>query len=194
MEKARWQDKYASKLVPGKTALRHVQPGQRVFIGTGCAEPQSLVRALTEVAGNIPDTEIIHTLTLGVAPHTDVKFSDTFRHNAFFVGPNTRDAVADGRADYTPIFLSELPQLFRTGAIPIDVALIQVTPPDEHGYCSLGVSVDIVKAAAEHADIVVAEVNEMTPRVLGDSFVHVSQIDYLVENNEPLLEVDFTRA
>ncbi len=192
MTDPKWQERFRDKLVPAKTALRHVQPGHRVFIGTGCGEPQSLVRALVECAGNIPDTEIIHTLTLGVAPHTDVKYNDVFRHNAFFVGPNTRDAVSEGRADYTPIFLSELPRLFQVGAIPIDVALIQVAPPDEHGYCSLGVSVDIVKAAAEHADIVVAEVNAQTPRVLGDSFVHLSQIDYLVEHDEPLLEVDFT--
>ncbi len=187
-----WQERYRDKLATPKTALRNVKPGQRVFIGTGCGEPQSLVRALAEVAGYIQDTEIVHTLTLGVAPHTEVRFSDVFRHNAFFVGPNTREAVAEGRADYTPIFLSELPKLLRVGAIPIDVALIQVAPPDEHGYCSLGVSVDVVKAAAEVADIVVAEVNRQTPRVLGDSFIHIDQIHYLIEHDEPLLETDYT--
>jgi len=183
-----WQDRYNTKVTTAKAAVRNVRPGYRVFIGTGCGEPQSLVRALTEIAGHIPDTEIIHTLTLGVAPHTETQFSDIFRHNAFFVGPNTRQAVAEGRADYTPIFLSELPALFRKGIMPIDVALIQVTPPDEHGYCSLGVSVDIVKAAAETARLVVAEVNSHTPRTLGDSFLHVDDIDFLVPHDEPLLE------
>lgn len=183
-----WQEKYRSKIRTARDSVRNVRPGHRVFIGTGCGEPQSLVRALAEAAGHIPDTEIIHTLTLGVAPHTDVEFSDIFRHNAFFVGPNTREAVSEGRADYTPIFLSELPDLFRTGTIPIDVALIQVTPPDEHGFCSLGVSVDIVKPAAESARLVVAEVNSYVPRTLGDSFVHVDDIDFLVPHDEPLLE------
>lgn len=185
---ADWQQKYQGKITTARAAVRNVRPGHRVFIGTGCGEPQSLVRALTEIAGHIPDTEIIHTLTLGVAPHTDVQFSDIFRHNAFFVGVNTRQAVSEGRADYTPIFLSELPALFRTGTIPIDVALIQVTPPDEHGFCSLGVSVDIVKPAAENARMVVAEVNACVPRTLGDSFLHVDEIDFLVPHDEPLLE------
>ncbi len=183
-----WQEKYRSKIRTARDSVRNVRPGHRVFIGTGCGEPQSLVRALAEAAGHIPDTEIIHTLTLGVAPHTDVEFSDIFRHNAFFVGPNTRRAVSEGRADYTPIFLSELPDLFRTGTIPIDVALIQVTPPDEHGFCSLGVSVDIVKPAAESARLVAAEVNSYVPRTLGDSFVHINDIDFLVPHDEPLLE------
>ncbi|MBU1700000.1 MAG: GNAT family N-acetyltransferase [Candidatus Eisenbacteria bacterium] len=189
----RWKEAYDAKITTARAAMKYVRPGQRIFIGTGCGEPQSLVRALAAAAGDIPDTEILHTLTLGVAPHTDVEYSDIFRHNAFFVGPNTREAVNEGRADYTPIFLSLLPKLFKSGAVPIDVALIQVTPPDEHGYCSLGVSVDIVKAAAQVADIVVAEVNKQTPRVLGDSFIHVDKIHHFVENDEPLLEIDYSK-
>ncbi|MBD3333900.1 MAG: GNAT family N-acetyltransferase [Candidatus Eisenbacteria bacterium] len=193
MAQRHWSYDYRSKIVSPAEAVKVVKPGMRVFIGTGCGEPQSLVRAVAAASAEIPDTEILHTLTLGVAPHTDVKYTDIFRHNAFFVGPNTRDAVNEGRADYTPIFLSQLPGLFKKGAIPVDIALIQVTPPDEHGYCSLGVSVDIVKAAAQVADIVVAEMNKQTPRVLGDSFIHINNIHHIVEHDEALLEIDYTK-
>ena len=124
----------------------------------------------------------------GIAPYTDEKFDTNFRHNALFIGSSTRAAIKEGRADYTPIFLSEIPLLMQRGSMPIDVALITVSPPDNNGYVSLGISVDITKTAAEVASYVVAEVNPNMPRTLGDSFLHVSEIDAFVENDIPLLE------
>ncbi len=139
-------------------------------------------------APELADTQITHILTLGVAPYADPKLKDGFRHNALFIGPNVRDAVAEGRADFTPVFLSEVPRLFKRGKLPIDVALIQVSPPDEHGYCSYGVSVDVTKAAAESACHVVAEVNPNMPRTLGDCFIHINDIHELVPSDMPILE------
>lgn len=181
-------ERYRNKTVSAEAAVARIRRGQRVFIGSGCAEPQLLVRALGQRAPDLADNPVIHIMTLGVAPYVDEKLGSAFRHNAFFIGPNTRGAIAEGRADYTPMFLSEIPRLFRTGKLPIDVALIQVAPPDEHGFCSYGVSVDIVKSGAESARLVVAEVNPRMPRTLGDSFIHASRIDLMVESNEPILE------
>ncbi|HLE54908.1 MAG TPA: GNAT family N-acetyltransferase, partial [Thermoplasmata archaeon] len=152
------------------------------------AEPQRLVEALVARANSVFGTEIMHIMTLGIAPYTEPKWGDNFRHNALFIGPNVREAVQEGRADYTPIFLSEIPRLFETGRVPIDVALIQVSPPDRHGYCSYGVSIDVVKPATEAASLVIAEVNEQMPRTLGDSFIHVDEIDFLVPVDYPILE------
>jgi acyl-CoA hydrolase/RimJ/RimL family protein N-acetyltransferase len=182
-----WKSRYASKLETPTQAVRRVRHGSRVFVGSGAGEPQSLVRALA-ARENLDDTEIVHIMTLGVAPYAEAHFDQRFRHNAFFIGTNTREAVAEGRADYTPIFLSEVPRLFRTGRIVIDVALIQVSEPDEHGYCSYGVSTDIVKSATESAKIVIAEVNSQAPRTLGDCFIHVRDIDALVACDDPILE------
>jgi acyl-CoA hydrolase/RimJ/RimL family protein N-acetyltransferase len=134
------------------------------------------------------DAEILHVWTLGVAPYNDEKLKNNFRQNSFFISHLTRKAVNEGTADYTPIFLSEVPDLFRRRQIHVDVALVQVSPPDEHGFCSLGVSVDITRAAVENADLVIAQVNKQTPRVHGDTFIHVSRIDYLVPHDEPTLE------
>ena len=184
-----WRKRYSSKVVSAHDAVSGIRRGQRVFIGSGAAEPQSLVSALAERGGELADNQIIHIRTLGVAPYTESKFSDKFRYNTFFIGDNVRDAVSQGLADYTPIFLSEVPNLFYRGRAPMDVALIQVTPPDEHGFCSYGVSVDIVKSAAETAKQVVAEVNPRMPRTLGDSFIHVDRIHMLVENDVPILEM-----
>jgi acyl-CoA hydrolase/GNAT superfamily N-acetyltransferase len=185
-ERESWRERYRQRLVDAATAVRSIRRGQRVFVGSGAAEPQALVRALAERAHELTDTEIYHAMTLGVAPYTEARFERNFRHNAFFIGANTRKAIQEGRADYTPVFLSEIPKLFRTRRIPLDAALISVSPPDEHGYCSYGVSVDIVKAAAESAGTVVAEVNRRMPRTLGDSFIHVSRIDLFVESDAPL--------
>ncbi len=193
----RWILELMKKRYPGKFAseekiFSHVHRGDRIFIGTGCGEPQYLVRALIQYAKSHPkaffDTEVFHVWTLGVAPYTDEKFKDNFRHNSFFVGNNTRDAVNKGFADYTPIFLSEVPDLLRRRIVPVDVALIQTSPPDNHGYMSLGVSVDIVKAAAENAAVVIAQVNAQMPRVLGDSFIHIDDVEYIIPYDEPLLE------
>lgn len=183
-----WQSRYEGKLTDADRAVRVVKRGQRVFVGSGAAEPQALVAALTRRGSELADTEIVHILTLGAAPYTDEQFQGSFRHNAFFIGPNVRGAVAAGNADYTPIFLSEIPRLFRTRRVPLDVALIQVSPPDEHGFCSYGVSVDVVKSAAESAEVVIAEVNPLMPRTLGDSFIHASHITHFVDNESALLE------
>jgi len=183
-----WQEKYQSKLTTPRDAVKKVKSGQRVFIGSGAAEPQLLVKALADRGPELADTQITHILTLGVAPYADPKLEDGFRHNALFIGPNVREAVAEGRADFTPVFLSEVPRLFRRGKLPIDVALIQVSPPDEHGYCSYGVSVDVTKAATESAFHVVAEVNPNMPRTLGDCFIHINNIHELVPSDMPILE------
>jgi acyl-CoA hydrolase/GNAT superfamily N-acetyltransferase len=168
--------------------MKHIRPGNRVFMGSACGEPQELVRALVQAGGNLSDTELVQVLTLGVAPYADPKYSSSFRANAFFIGNSLRNAVNEARADYTPVFLSKVSDLLQSRRIPIDVALIMVNPPDEHGFCSLGVSVDITKTAAEMAKIVIAQVNRHMPRTLGDCFLHVSQIEYFVEHDEPLLE------
>lgn len=184
-----WKSLYEKRLTTAEKAVAAIKSGRRVFVGSGGAEPQALVAALTERADRIADTQIVHILTLGIAPYAEARFQNAFRHNAFFIGPNVRGAVNEARADYTPIFLSEVPALFRRGQVPLDYALIQVSSPDEHGYCSLGVSVDVVRAAVDSARYVVAEVNTQTPRTLGDSFVHVSQINAFVESDLPLLEL-----
>ncbi|KAA3605677.1 MAG: GNAT family N-acetyltransferase [Planctomycetota bacterium] len=183
-----WQERFHRKLRSPAQAMAMIGRGQRVFIGSGAAEPQILVKALAARSGHLADNQIVHIMTLGIAPYVEPQLNEGFRHNAFFIGPNVREAVAEGRADYTPIFLSELPRLFREGRVPIDVALIQVSPPDEHGYCSYGVSVDVVKAGAECARLVIAQVNRHMPRTLGDSFIHVDQIHALVEGDEAILE------
>jgi len=184
-----WRQRYADKLRSADDALHIVRSGHHIFVGSGAAAPQYLVERLTARADYLHAAEIVHIMTLGIAPYALPPVKESFRHNAFFVGPNVRDAVAAGEADYTPIFLSEVPRLFRSGRVPIDVALIQVTPPDEHGFCSLGVSVDIVKPAIECARVIIAEVNPRMPRTLGDSFIAADAIDTMVEHDSPLPEV-----
>jgi acyl-CoA hydrolase len=169
-------------------ALQQVRSGMRIFIGSGCATPQALVAALARRGPAVHDVEIVHILTFGEAPYAKPELLGHFRHNAFFIGPNVRSAVNDGLADYTPVFLSEIPRLFRRRELPLDVALVQVSPPDPHGYCSFGISVDVVKAAVESAAFVIAEVNPNLPRTLGDSFVHIRDLDALVQGDAPVLE------
>jgi acyl-CoA hydrolase len=184
---APWQERFADKIRSAEQAVAVVRPGHRVFVGSGAGEPQTLVEALSERPG-LSDTEIVHILTLGVATYAEPRFGDRFRHNAYFIGPNVREAVNQGRADYTPIFLSEIPRLFRSGRTVLDVAMISVSPPDRHGYCSYGVSTDIVKSAAESARLVIAEINEQMPRALGDCFIHVKDIGFVVPSDRPVLE------
>ncbi|MBM3316026.1 hypothetical protein FJY71_09395, partial [candidate division WOR-3 bacterium] len=177
---------WRARLTTADRALEVLKPGQRVFIGSACGTPQKLVQALADRP--IEDVEVVHLLTLGVAPYAQEALASRYRANAFFISANVRPAVWEGRADYTPIFLSEIPALLRSGRLPLDVALIHVTPPDEHGFCSFGVSVDITKPAAEAARLVIAEVNPRMPRTLGDSFIHVSRFAAIVENDAPLYE------
>jgi len=183
-----WVDRYRAKVRSAADAVAAIESGNHIFIGSGAAEPQRLVEALVKRAEQVFGAEIVHIMTLGLAPYVEPKWGDNFRHNALFIGPNVRDAVAHGRADYTPIFLSEIPRLFERGRVPIDVALIEVSPPDAHGYCSYGVSTDVVKPATEAAHMVIAEVNAQMPRALGDSFLHVDDIDFLVPVDYPILE------
>ena len=165
----------------------------RVFIGSGCATPQKLVAALAARSADAFDVEIIHILTFGAAPYAKHELLANFRHNAFFIGPNVRDAVNEGVADYTPIFLSEIPALFRRKQVHLDLALVQVSPPDTHGFCSFGVEVGLTKSAAESAKIIIAEVNRQMPRTLGDSFIHVSKLNYIVPVDYPIPEVLMTK-
>ncbi|KPK75593.1 MAG: 4-hydroxybutyrate CoA-transferase [Phycisphaerae bacterium SM23_30] len=184
-----WREKYKDIIATPDQAVRQIKPGNRVFIGTGCAQPLKLVQALADRSANLADIEVVHLLTFGEAPYAKKQYADIFRVNSLFIAANVRDVIQQGYGDYTPIFLSDIPRLFSSGQLPLDVALIQVGPPDTRGMCSLGVSVDIVKCGAENASLVIAEVNPQMPRTLGDSFVHLSDMDILVEVNEPLPEV-----
>ena len=184
--------RYPAKFVSETAVFSHIHPGDRIFIGTACGEPQYLVRALINYVNANPkaffDAEVMHVWTLGLAPYADEKFKRNFRHNSFFITDNTRDAVNTGLADYSSIFFSQIPSLFYRGMVKVDVALIQTSTPDAHGYVSLGISVDIVKAAVENARLVIAQINENMPRIHGDTFIHVNDIDYIIPFDEPLLE------
>ncbi|HDS30331.1 MAG TPA: 4-hydroxybutyrate CoA-transferase, partial [Firmicutes bacterium] len=158
-----WQKKYASMIATPEKAVEAIRPGQRVFIGTGCGQPEELVRALTARSKDLADTEIVHLLTIGDAPYAIQELSQNFRINSFFIAENVRDIIQKGLGDYTPIFLSDIPGLFESGQLPLDAALIQVSPPDDRGLVSLGISVDITKSAAENASIVIAQVNPQMP-------------------------------
>jgi len=190
MQEFDWKDKYKDKTGTLAAAMKLIKPGNSIFIGTGCAQPQRLVDALVEHSAHIYDAHIVHLLTMGTAPYADEKFREKFKMNSFFIAENVRDALKKGIGDYTPIFLSEIPGEFESGRIPIDVALITVTPPDVNGLCSLGVSVDIVKSAAANARFVVAQVNSHMPRTFGDSFLHVNSIDMLVPCDEDIISTD----
>ena len=183
-----WQEHYARMVSPAKKALKQVRSGQRVFIGTGCGEPTELVKALTERAGELSDVEIVQLFTKGDASYAQRKYADCFRLNSFFIGQNVRDMIQEGLGSYTPILLSNIPHLFNTGLLPIDVALIQTTPPNKHGKVSLGISVDIVKSAVENASLIIAQVNPQMPWTLGDSVIDIYDIDILVPADVPLIE------
>ncbi len=185
-----WKEKYSSLIGDARKAIKLIKPGNNIFIGTGCAQPQHLVEALIEHSAHIYDAHIIHLLTMGRAPYADEKFHDKFKMNTFFIADNVREAVASGVGDYTPIFLSEIPDEFDSGRLPIDIALISVSPPDANGLCSLGVSVDIIKSAAANAKYVVAQVNSCMPRVFGDSFIHVNSIDMMIPADEEIIALD----
>ncbi len=183
-----WQERYKDMIATPGHAVSHLRPGQRVFIGTGCGEPKELVKALTDRASKLADMEIIQLLTLGEAPYAHKELADCFLVNSFFVAENVRGLIQEGLGKYTPIFLSDIPRLFSSGQLPLDAALIQVTPPDERGRVSLGVSVDIVKSAAENASLVIAQVNPQMPRTLGDSFIDIYDLDFLVPADTPIFE------
>jgi acyl-CoA hydrolase/GNAT superfamily N-acetyltransferase len=186
--KKTWPEKFASE----EEIFSHIHAGDKIFIGTGCGEPQYLVQAMVNFVSNNPKAffgiELIHIWTLGTAPYLDDKFRDNFRIDSFFISEGTRKAINRGAADYTPISLSAIPGLFRREIIPIDLALIQTSPPDKHGYMSLGISVDVVKAATQKASLIVAQINSHMPRTQGDGFINIKDIDFIIHKDEPLLE------
>lgn len=184
-----WSESFRRVGVSADEALMAVQSGHRVLVGSGCAVPQELVEALCRRAKSLQGVEVCHLLTVGDAPYTSTELRGHMRHNAFFIGPNTRKQVQAGDADFTPVFLSEIPALLMDGRMPVDVALITVSPPDEHGFCSYGVSVDVAKPGAEAASFIIAEVNPRMPRTHGDAFVHIDRIHAVVNVDRPLPEL-----
>jgi acyl-CoA hydrolase/GNAT superfamily N-acetyltransferase len=184
----RWRQRYVDMITTPEDAVARIRPGQRVFLGTGCAQPQELVRALVARGPQLPDVQLVNLLVVGEVAYSYEDLARHFTLNAFFVSSRVRRLIQEGLGDYTPILASDIPRLFATGELPLDVALIHVSPPDERGLCSLGVSVDIVKSAAANAGLVIAQVNPQMPRTLGDSFIDVLDIDLLVPVDEPVLE------
>ena len=184
-----WEKEYVGKIRTADDALQYVQSGMRVYIQPGCAEPETLVEALMRRGPSVYDVEIVHMMTVGCAPYVAPEMVGHFRHNAMFIGSNVRDAINDGRADYTPIYLGEIEQLFESGAMPIDMALLQLSPPDSHGFCSFGVGVDTSLTAAKCARYVIGQINDQMPRTYGDSYIHVSKLNAIVESSRPLCEL-----
>jgi len=175
-----------SRFVSAEEAVSVVKSGSRVFIHSVAAAPRRLIEAMTARAPELRVVEIVSLHTEGSAPYAAPEMEKSFRVNALFVGANVRRAVEEGRADYLPVFLSEVPSLFRSGILPLDVAMVHVSPPDRHGFCSLGVSVDVSRAAVQSARTVIAQVNPRMPRTHGDGLIHVDQIDAMVEVDEPI--------
>lgn len=175
--------------VSSEEAVRIIESGNRVLIHGMAAAPQALIAAMAARAPELRNVEIVQLHTEGPAPYADPTMQESFRVNAFFIGPNLRKAVEEGRADFVPVFLSEVPALFKSGKLPVDVAMIQVSPPDRHGFCSLGVSVEATRAGMLSAKYVIAQVNRNMPRTLGDGLIHVSQIDACVEEDAPIPEI-----
>jgi len=185
-----WVDDYKKKLVTAEEAVSVVNSGDRVYISGNAATPYVLMKALAARKDKLKEVELVHVLLLGDDPLSKPEMEGHFRHNSLFVGPADRKAINEGRADYVPVFLHQIPLLFYSDQMPLDVAVLHVSPPDEHGFMSLGVEILASKAAAETAKIVIAQVNEKMPRVLGDSFLHVSRFHKLVEVCEPLPQLE----
>jgi len=183
-----WRNLYKNKLVTATEAVKAVKSGDRVVISHACSEPPTLVAALVDRAPELKNVEIVHMVAMGPAKYAQPGMEGSFRHNALFVGGSTRKAVGESRADYTPCFFSEIPRLFRGGLLPVDVALIQATPPDEDGFCSFGLSVDYTQPAAECAQLVICQMNNRLPRT-GGAKIHLDRLTYIVEKEEPLIEL-----
>ena len=181
-----------SKYVTAQEAVKVVKSNDRVYLQAAAAAPTVLANALTERASELKNVEICHLHTEGEARYANPELRESFHVNSFFIGANVRHTIKAGNGSYTPVFLSELPNLFRKNVLPLDVAFIHVSPPDSHGYCSLGVSVEATVAAIENAKTVIAQVNPQMPRTFGDGILHVSEIDYLVEVNVPIFSHEIT--
>ena len=184
-----WTDLYNRRVTTAEEAVKQIQSGMRIFLTGNCSVPQVVLSALVARASEVDNVEIIQVLSIGSTEYVSQEMVGHLRVNTLFISDNVRDAVNQGRADFTPTHLSEIPRLFSSGVLPLDIALIQVSLPDEHGFCSFGVEVGVTKTAAQHAKIVIAEVNPQMPRTLGDSFIHVGKIDHIVPVSYPLPEV-----
>jgi 4-hydroxybutyrate CoA-transferase len=183
-----WTTVYEDRLTTPEDAVGLIKSKDRVVVGHGVGEPTTLLDAMVKNADHYENVELVHMISMGNSLYCQPGMEDHFRHNSIFVGATSRQAVIDGRADFTPVFFSEVPRLFRT-TLPVDVALVNLSVPDEHGYCSFGVSVDYTKPAAECAKVVIAQINTRMPRTLGDSFIHVSKLDAIVEVSDPIIEL-----
>ncbi|MBS2009279.1 MAG: acetyl-CoA hydrolase/transferase family protein [Cyanobacteria bacterium SZAS TMP-1] len=181
-----WRERYADRVIGAEEAMALVQSGDGVYVHSHACEPELLVRALINRASELRGVRIVHLMTMGTADYVAPQYKDNFRLQALFIGNNVRAAINEGRADYTPAFLSEIPNMLRSRVTPIDVCLLQVSPPDAEGNCSLGPSVDCSRAAAECARLVIAEVNDRMPRTGGGSLLHISKIDKLIPVSRPL--------
>ena len=186
---ATWNKLYESRIVTPQEAVRAIKSNQRIFLTGNCSVPQKTLAALVKHAPELQNVEICQALTVGPADYVAPEMEGHLRVNTLFISSNIRNAVNEGRADFTPVTLSEFPLLFKKGILPIDVALIHVSPPDEHGFCSLGIEVGLTKSAADSARIIIAEVNQKMPRTLGDSFIHVSRLSYVVPVDYELAEL-----
>lgn len=175
-----WTESYRNKIVTPEEAANVIHSGNRVFLTGNCSVPKKVMEALVRRAPRLTNVEIVQVLTVGNADYVAPQIAGHLRVNTLFISDNVRQAVNEGRADFTPCFLSEIPGLFKNGQLPVDVALIHVAPPDEHGFCSFGIEVGVTKTAAQSAKIVIAEVNPNMPRTLGDAFIHISKLDYIV--------------
>lgn len=184
-----WNEIYRRRVTTAEEAVKAIKSGDHVWIHGGCNNPEELIHAMVGRASELSNVTVIHILTFGRADYADPKFEGVFRHRALFTGPNVRQAVNEGRADFVPVHLSQIPRLITSGILPVDVAMIHISPPDEHGFCSFGVGVECTKAAAEAARTVIALVNRQMPRALGDAFIHVSRLTHVVEIDRPVLEL-----
>lgn len=186
---APWVKKYNSKVVSAEDAVKVIKSCDKIIVQPGCAAPLTLIDAMVKRKNELLDVEVYHILVVGDLPYMQPGMEKHFKHKAFFIGANARAAVNEGRAEFVPIFLSEVTMLFKRGVIQADVALIHVSPPDEHGFCSYGIDVGNIKTPAEKSKCVIAQVNKQMPRGLGNSFIHVNKIDLIVEVDEPLKEL-----
>ena len=184
-----WRELYKEKVISESEAADKIKNGYRVVIGHAAGEPKAVIDAMVRDSDKFSNIEIVHMIGIGTGGYVKEEKEFNFKHNSLFAGSSTRNAIVDGRADFTPCFFSEIPKLFREEYLKVNVAIIQISTPDEHGFCSFGVSNDYTKPAAECADIVIAEINPNMPRTLGDSFIHVKNIEYIVEVNYPLMEI-----
>jgi len=189
-----WMETYKGHVTTAEGAVKAVKSGDRIFLTGNCSVPQVLMKALVERAPELENVEICHALTVGSSDYVAPEMEGHIRANALFIGPNVRKAVQEGRADFTPVLLSEFTLLFKQGILPVDVTFAHLSPPDEHGFCSYGIETGLTKSPAEASKIIIAEINENMPRCLGDSFIHVSRLDYIVPVDYPLLELPMTEG